>query len=206
METPNGEKQHAAADGALPEGRRSARSWIVRAVLVVLVLIAAVPLYFTASPERCAICHEMQPYYDSWKTSSHRAAAQSCLDCHVRPGVIGFVAFQLEVVGEIAASFQGAEVTTTAVTAPSEACQRDACHSLNREASYSGDLSISHRMHVAEEGIECYECHEGAVHEGVNGRLRIPAMESCRDCHADDMEDCTYCHTGKVVPEAPDTH
>src|SRR5436190_16559621 len=37
--------------------------------------------YFTNNPQACANCHVMQPYYDGWIKSSHRAVAV-CNDCH----------------------------------------------------------------------------------------------------------------------------
>jgi len=38
--------------------------------------------YFSKDPTSCTNCHVMQPHYDSWQKSSHRAVA-SCIDCHL---------------------------------------------------------------------------------------------------------------------------
>jgi cytochrome c nitrite reductase small subunit len=48
---------------------------------------AAVPL--TNHPRFCASCHNIKPSYESWLTSTHKTV--TCVDCHVRPGVKGFV-------------------------------------------------------------------------------------------------------------------
>jgi hypothetical protein len=182
------------------------RKLALSALLALLLLVCLVPAYLTATPKQCAGCHEMEPYYESWKASSHRGAATHCLQCHAEPGIFGLALYEAGFWGEIVAHLQGAEVAVGAGAPSPESCQRDACHSLNREASYSGDLRIDHREHVTSEHITCPECHPGAVHEGVGGLEMTPPMESCKRCHEDDMEDCDYCHTGKVVPQAPDTH
>lgn len=38
--------------------------------------------YFSTDPSACVNCHIMQPQYDSWHASSHRAVA-GCIDCHL---------------------------------------------------------------------------------------------------------------------------
>jgi cytochrome c nitrite reductase small subunit len=38
--------------------------------------------YFSTDPETCVNCHIMQPHYDTWLQSSHRAVA-TCVDCHL---------------------------------------------------------------------------------------------------------------------------
>lgn len=48
---------------------------------------AAVPL--TNHPKFCGTCHNIRPSYESWAVSSHKEV--TCVDCHVRPGVAGFL-------------------------------------------------------------------------------------------------------------------
>lgn len=53
-------------------------------------------LHMTSEPEFCAMCHPAQGYgplaeVDSWKHSAHADAGVSCLDCHGRPGVDGYI-------------------------------------------------------------------------------------------------------------------
>jgi cytochrome c nitrite reductase small subunit len=38
--------------------------------------------YFSTDPKACVNCHIMRPEYDSWRKSSHHAAAV-CVDCHL---------------------------------------------------------------------------------------------------------------------------
>jgi len=174
----------------------SKRFWAFAIAAVVWVVFWAIPITLTATPEMCATCHEMKPYYDSWRASSHRAAAPNCLYCHAKPGLIDLVGFELGMYGKIAAHFAGVPVKTTVANSPSvESCSRGTCHSLNRETSNSGDLKINHRLHVVKAKIPCTRCHPGAVHAGVGGRLKLPPMKLCKECHADKMKDCGYCHT-----------
>ncbi len=63
---------------------------IVLLVAVVVLFVAgtaAIPI--TNDPEFCASCHTIRPSVDSWKTSSHKDV--TCVECHVRPGLKGFV-------------------------------------------------------------------------------------------------------------------
>ena len=38
--------------------------------------------YFSTDPQACANCHIMREQYDSWRKSTHHAAAR-CIDCHL---------------------------------------------------------------------------------------------------------------------------
>lgn len=165
------------------------------------------PVALTATPRQCTTCHEMQPYYDSWQASSHRTAVPNCLYCHVRPHVFNLVAWEAGFYGQIIGHFTGRQPATTAKNTPSvDSCLLSGCHSLNRESSASGDLKINHRLHVAEARISCPVCHAGAVHDGVAGRPKIPPMKLCKQCHAQKMTQCSYCHTQLHAGPVPDGH
>jgi cytochrome c nitrite reductase small subunit len=44
--------------------------------------------YMSNDPKACKNCHIMNEQYDSWRKSSHHAAA-TCNDCHVPPDFLG---------------------------------------------------------------------------------------------------------------------
>ena len=207
-ETLNSEKGTPSPKGRSSGRKAVMRTWIMGVVLGVLAFAFAVPVYFTATPKQCATCHEMEIYYDSWQASSHREAAPTCLYCHVEPGILNLVRYEVEFYGEIVGHLLGAEVKMAGVSTPGlESCDRDECHSQHREvSSQSTDIAINHEVHADEEGIACPKCHPGAVHEGVAGRSRTPPMESCRECHADQMGDCEYCHIEEPARDVPETH
>ena len=53
-------------------------------------------LHMTSEPEFCELCHPAQGVgplaeVDSWEHSAHADAGVTCLDCHGRPGVFGYV-------------------------------------------------------------------------------------------------------------------
>lgn len=195
--------QATPAEPPQPRAPRAAR-WLVGGVVGVAVLLLAVPVALTASPRQCASCHEMKPYYDTWNVSTHRAAAPNCRYCHAEPGVLGFLGYEAGFYGMFAKHLAGAQVTTTAANAPAVAsCRRPECHSLNRETSNAGDIKIDHRLHVTKANIPCTRCHPGAVHAGVNGRQKLPPMSLCKQCHADKMQQCSYCHTQQQLQPAP---
>ncbi|MBW2476380.1 MAG: NapC/NirT family cytochrome c [Deltaproteobacteria bacterium] len=57
-------------------------------------------LHMTSEPEFCHLCHPAQGFgplaeVDSWEHSAHGEAGVSCLDCHGRPGVVGYMKAKL---------------------------------------------------------------------------------------------------------------
>jgi len=205
---PTSDTEPSPAEQPRPRRRSRAQVVLVWAVAVLAVALLAVPVVLTASPARCASCHEMKPYYDSWNTSSHRAAAPNCRYCHSRPGPIGFLGYEAGFYGMMLGHVAGAKVDTAATNTPAVAsCLRSECHSLNRETSNSGDIKIDHRLHVTQAHIPCARCHPGAVHAGVDGRAKLPPMSLCKQCHADKMQQCAYCHTQQQLqPPPPGAH
>ena len=62
---------------------------LIMATLLVLALGGAAAIPLTDQPTFCASCHTIKPSYDSWTRSSHKDV--TCVDCHVRPGLSGFM-------------------------------------------------------------------------------------------------------------------
>jgi cytochrome c nitrite reductase small subunit len=62
---------------------------LIAAALLVLAIGGAAAIPLTNHPAFCASCHTITPSYDSWIRSSHKEV--TCVDCHVRPGLSGFV-------------------------------------------------------------------------------------------------------------------
>lgn len=71
------------------------KAWLKTVVLVGLGIVLAFPLFSlayytmarTSTPEFCASCHEIQPAYSQWLTSSHvvndKGFVADCMDCHL---------------------------------------------------------------------------------------------------------------------------
>lgn len=172
------------------------RRWriVLPAVLVAAILLLA-PYALTANPQACAMCHQMKPYVSSWRASSHALAARDCLTCHVGPGFMSGFIYRMGFYREVYAYFTDGDLVPGAVTIPGVAsCQKLGCHSLNRIISTSGDLRISHRLHVEKAGVLCARCHPGAAHRGVRDLKIVPTVDLCLSCHKDRMQDCAFCH------------
>jgi len=208
--TDGGVTGEAAADSEsllVDRHRRPARPrrWRVWAVAVgVLLVLYTIPAAFTVHPRACATCHSMEPYYETWASSRHRGAADTCLHCHAKPGAINRMIYRATMYKDIVSVATRGRFTlfdTSQVTDAS--CQQAGCHSLNRIYSLSGQIQINHRLHVSEAEISCVYCHEGAGHEGVRG-TSVPPMSLCAECHEPQMETCSYCHTGRALPTRDD--
>ena len=59
------------------------------AIIAGAVVVAGLCVPLTSHPRFCATCHTIRPSYDSWLVSSHKDV--TCVDCHVRPGLQGFL-------------------------------------------------------------------------------------------------------------------
>lgn len=62
---------------------------LIGAILLVMAFGGAVAIPLTNQPTFCASCHTIRPAYESWKLSTHKDV--TCVDCHVRPGLSGFI-------------------------------------------------------------------------------------------------------------------
>jgi hypothetical protein len=180
------------------------RVWTI--VVAIVVVIAGLPVVCAVDSRACAACHYMRPFYDSWRADRHRASASNCLACHLEPGIRGVVTYPFAFYGELLTAVSGGRIDSPGLVFPSDAaCQRSGCHSLNRLTSLSGEIAVDHRAHATEAQVPCAKCHPGAGHAGQDGRYMLPPMEACEECHADVMDDCTYCHLGRALPVRPDT-
>jgi len=85
---------------------KSLFDWCKRHIILVTVLVVLCVVVFgfvniqilhmTSEPEFCHMCHPAKGVgplaeVDSWEHSAHGDAGVSCLDCHGRPGVVGYI-------------------------------------------------------------------------------------------------------------------
>ncbi len=63
---------------------------ILMALIIFSLLFLGVGIMETNNPAFCSQkCHVMQPYYDSWNSSTHRDV--NCKECHYEPGAVGWL-------------------------------------------------------------------------------------------------------------------
>lgn len=177
-------------------------------ITVFCVIGLGVPWILTSSAGNCAWCHQMKPYYESWKRSTHAVATHDCTSCHVRGGIVNTILYRVLFWKEIYASAAGISIEPLRTYLPgTDSCVKAGCHSLNRSYSTDRDLKINHRFHVSQARLKCESCHQGVVHEGVGSiGKKIPPRKLCTRCHNAVIENCAFCHTRPVEGDATQAH
>jgi len=134
----------------------------------------------TSTPAFCASCHEIEPAYQSWLMSTHRAnprgVAAKCIDCHL-PDPSNFASFfwakNHHGIKDLYAHFFGGEYDrerarrAARASIPNERCQR--CHADLLAPGMTRGAMLAHRavLYPKREGYEktCHQCHENLVHK-----------------------------------------
>jgi predicted CXXCH cytochrome family protein len=174
------------------------------AVLAIgLGLIALVGMVnVTSQPDFCGTCHNMKPYYASWKRSSHRNVA--CVECHISPGLGAEVRKKFEALSMVAKYFTATEGTKPWAEVDDAACLR--CHDrrlLEGREEFHG-VVFDHTPHLTETRrglkLRCTSCHS----QLVQGQHIAVTVSTCALCHFKGQAvntgtgECTKCHQ---VPE-----
>jgi hypothetical protein len=171
-------------------------AWVVNAVWQmswrkkILCVLAALGIFgftmieVTGQPGFCNSCHVMNPYYASWKASSHREV--NCTECHFEPGFVGYVKGKSVAPAHIANYALGRAATKPNATVKDASCLRSHCHDSEDHAPGNvdfGPVKFPHDKHVGQvvDGmrISCGMCHnriEGNEHFKVNRGV-------CFTCH-----------------------
>jgi len=158
----------------------------------------------TGQPAFCNSCHFMNPFYESWKVSSHHEV--NCMECHFEPGFMGYVKGKSVAPAHLANYVLGRAPTKPNATVRDASCMRSHCHSSEDLVPGNvdfGTVKFPHDKHVGQivDGmkISCGMCHnriEGNEHFKVNRGvcftchfLRRDGSESnlvqtgCQGCH-----------------------
>jgi nitrate/TMAO reductase-like tetraheme cytochrome c subunit len=156
----------------------------------------------TSQPEFCGSCHIMEPYYQSWLTSSHKEVA--CVDCHIPPGIYSEIEKKKEAISMVASYFTGTYGTNPWAEVDDAACLQ--CHQrrlLAGKETYKG-VVFDHEPHLSElrreKKLRCTSCHS----QIVQGSHISVETSTCVLCHFKDQPSgqgtarCTLCH---AVPE-----
>jgi len=181
--------------------------------IVVFLFFLAFSAEFTSRPSFCPTCHYMEPFYESWKTSSHKDV--TCVKCHFPPGLAGTVRGKLEglvqVVNYFARSYTKrkpwAEISD-------ESCLQSGCHEtrlLKGKVIYKG-VVFDHTPHLEEmrrgKKLRCTSCHS----QIVQGEHITVTETTCFLCHFKrdgDIEfvvykklsNCQTCHHWESIPK-----
>ena len=175
--------------------------WVIAgiAAVAVVIIIAGLALWnYHEQPQFCALCHEMEPYLESWNGSDflayeHAEEGVTCLDCH-EPTL-------RQQVHEIVVHMQGDfKVPLKERKFPMDFCFD--CHLPHEHTSYeqvierTEDYTVDdekvnpHDPHAGLEGMKRYECRRcHKVHK------ESPGINYCYGCHhLRDLVNCSECH------------
>jgi nitrate/TMAO reductase-like tetraheme cytochrome c subunit len=177
---------------------------------VILVAVGTVGfIEYSAQPSFCRKCHVMEPYYESWATSSHNDVP--CISCHYAPGV------KAEAMGKVQAANQVVKYVTGAygikpwAEIEDAACLRSGCHvvrQLEQEVNFLG-IRFNHAAHLGElrrgKQLRCTSCHS----QIVQGDHVNVTQATCFLCHfketpvGEPIAGCVSCHTSPPVISSP---
>lgn len=184
-------------------------AWLVRSAAPLTIgavtfgMVATVGMVqVTSTPDFCNSCHNMKPYYQSWKHSKHTGIA--CVECHISPGLEAEVQKKFEALSMVAKYFTGTEGTKPWGEVDDAACLR--CHerSLLTGRKDFKAAGFDHRPHLAESRnglqLRCTSCHT----QLERGEHIAVASSTCALCHFKNQPvnagagACLTCHE---VPE-----
>ena len=195
-----------AARERSPEFWRKMRQVLLRilAVLVsfafLLLLMIFCAAWYTSRSDFCRSCHIMEPYYDSWKASTHKDVP--CIECHFAPGFGGKLRGKMLGLVQLAKYVTSSEGPRPAAEIPDASCLRSGCHEtrlLSGREVYRG-INFDHAPHLGEmrrgKQLRCTSCHS----QIVQGQHMAVTFSTCFLCHFkgmpfnEDLAACTNCH------------
>jgi len=142
-------------------------------VVLAAALAGAIRLkrYIDTDPGLCAHCHKASPEFALWNQGSHRGV--SCQRCHHATPSEGLAMLRSFLAGKPPGGKKPhAEVQVGACAA---------CHLSHDPKWPQIEGSRGHRVHVAQQKIECVRCHANAMH-GFE-----PPTTACKECHGEHM-------------------
>lgn len=181
--------------------------------LAFLLVFTAISAVYTSRSEFCTSCHYMQPFYDSWKMSSHKSV--ECIECHFAPGLKNKVRGKMEGLVQLVKYATNAyQKSKPWAEIPDESCLRSGCHNEQllegRGEEKFGNVTFVHKPHLTEmrkgKKLRCTSCHS----QIVQGDHMTVTESTCFICHfkADDgdhsykdISGCQICHKWERVTE-----
>ena len=179
-------------------GKITIAGYVVGMVVGLGLVLTYGAIEVSSTPTFCGSCHIMEPYYDSWVSSSHGDIA--CVDCHIPPGITAELEKKYEALSMVARYFTGTYGTNPWAEVDDAACLE--CHDrrLLSGSELFGDVLFDHRPHLSElrrgKRLQCTSCHS----QIVQGSHITVTTTSCILCHfkgerpGEGTARCTLCH------------
>jgi hypothetical protein len=181
---------------------------------VVFIIVLAASAEYTSRPSFCPTCHYMEPFYQSWKSSSHNKV--QCIECHFEPGLQGKIKGKLnglvQIVNYMSSTYKKRKPWADI---PDNTCSRPECHATQstQDTVYeTKGIQFNHKHHLQElrrgKKLKCTSCHS----QIVQGSHMQVTYTTCFNCHfkksddpehkLDKLSECTTCHKlDKKTPE-----
>ncbi len=170
--------------------------------MIVFVILSLALLKFTESSTFCGLCHQMNAYMDSWRTSSHKHVA--CTKCHYEPGLVNHLKGKW-VDGQVSLAYflSGKRPSMPHAQISDASCLQKGCHKIE---DLKGDMiyknvAFSHNQHLGElrreMKLRCTSCHA----QLVQGKHLTVHEVNCFICHyyksgLKGEEECISCAVG----------
>lgn len=186
--------------------RRRLRRWLLAAGIAFASFVALSwgTVAYTSSTGFCNNCHYMEPYYESWRTSTHRNV--DCVKCHYEPGFGSVIKGKMVGLAQLANYMASTERSSPQAQISDASCLRSGCHEtrlLEGAVEYRG-VGFDHKPHLKKlrrgKKLRCTSCHS----QIVQGSHMTVTPTTCYLCHFKDEEfnegtaGCTNCH---AVPD-----
>jgi len=196
-----GENGAAAEVPVSPKPRRRKRRLLLFGLPAALILLFVVSVELTSTSRFCSSCHYMTPFFESWKTSSHKDV--QCKVCHYPPGVKSFFRTKIEGLVMVGRYWTRLYVKSKPwAEIQDESCLRSGCHDrrlLEGKVEF-GKVAFDHKAHFEDlkrgKKLRCTSCHS----QIVQGEHITVTSASCFLCHFKDKTpevrtgECAVCH------------
>jgi nitrate/TMAO reductase-like tetraheme cytochrome c subunit len=173
------------------------------AAIVVTIVFSSLMVKVTSEPAFCVTCHFMKPYFDSWRTSSHKNV--DCIKCHVPPGIEGTIKHKFMAISMVTDYVTGIYKRSKPWAEIDDAsCLQSGCHETRLLISVENfhGVRFDHRPHLEQprrdRQLRCTSCHA----QIVQGQHITVTEGTCFLCHfmpdstgeTTDLGRCTHCH------------
>lgn len=177
------------------------KKWIFLGSGLVFLLLLIGAVEFTSHSYFCSTCHYMKPFYNSWKTSSHKDI--ECNVCHYPPGIRSKLRAKIEGLLQVGRYWTKLYLKSKPwAEIPDESCLREGCHSkrlLEGGVDFK-TVHFDHTIHLTDlkrgKKLRCTSCHS----QIVQGEHITVTESTCFICHFKKSDhypriaDCSHCH------------
>jgi nitrate/TMAO reductase-like tetraheme cytochrome c subunit len=184
-----------------PKAKRRKRRLLLFGLPTALILLFIVSVEVTSTSSFCSSCHYMKPFFESWKTSSHKDV--QCKVCHYPPGMKSFFRTKIEGLVMVGRYWTRLYVKSKPwAEIQDESCLRPGCHDrrlLEGKVEF-GKVAFDHKAHFDDlkrgKTLRCTSCHS----QIVQGEHITVTPASCFLCHFKDKTpeartgECAVCH------------